>query len=75
MGRFRRSRTKFGFSKTTKDYKENPDLYKGNPGDVSQVIRVAITGRQNSPDLYTVMNILGRDRVIKRLEKAIKGVK
>lgn len=66
---------KFGFAKTTKDYKENPDLYKGNPGDVSQIIRVAITGKQNSPDLYTVMNILGTKRVLERLKKAIEGVK
>ena len=67
--------SKLGFAPSTKEYKENPENYKGNPGDVSQVIRVAITGRQNSPDLYTVMNILGYDRVIKRLKMAIEGVK
>ena len=67
--------SKLGFAPTTKDYKENPDMYKGNPGDVSQVIRVAITGRQSSPDLYTCMNIIGYDRVIKRLEKALEEVK
>ena len=66
---------KFGFAKTTKEYKENPEAYKGNPGDVSQIIRVAITGKQNSPDLYTVMNILGEKRVLERLKKAIEGVK
>lgn len=67
--------SKLGFAPTTKDYKENPDMYKGNPGDVSQVIRVAITGRQNSPDLYTCMKIIGYDRVIARLTRAYEEVK
>ncbi len=62
---------KLGFAKTTKEYKENPDAFKGSPGDVSQIVRVAVTGRQNSPDLFTVMNILGYDRVIKRLNDAL----
>ena len=62
---------KLGFAKTTKEYEENPDAFKGSPGDVSQIVRVAVTGRQNSPDLFTVMNILGYDRVIKRLNDAL----
>lgn len=63
--------SELGFAKTTKEYKENPDAFKGSPGDVSQIIRVAVTGKQNSPDLYSVMNILGYNKVIKRLDLAI----
>ena len=50
-----------------KEYKENPDKYKGNVADVSTVIRIALTGRTNTPDMYEIMKVLGKDRVIKRL--------
>ena len=50
-----------------KAYKENPDAFKGSITDVSNVIRVAVTGRNNSPDLCTVMKVLGKERVIKRI--------
>ena len=56
-----------GYAPETKLYKKDPTAYKGHVGDVSMVLRVAVTGRQNSPDLYEVMKILGRDRVIARL--------
>lgn len=59
-----------GFAESTKEYKLNPDNFKGSPGDTSMVLRVAVSGRQNSPDMYSVMNILGNDRVISRLKKA-----
>ena len=58
---------KYGFCPNTKQYKENPDGYKGHVGDVSMILRVAVTGRQNSPDMYEVMRILGKDRVVARL--------
>ena len=59
-----------GFSPDTKEYKQNPDKYKGHVGDVSMVLRIAITGRAQSPDLYEVMNILGTPRTVERLQKA-----
>lgn len=59
----------FGFAADTKAYKENPADYKGAVGDVAMVIRVAVTGRQNSPDLQQVMRILGQDAVQVRLQK------
>ena len=59
-----------GFAPKTKLYKQNPEAFKGHVGDVSMVLRVAITGRKNSPDLYEIMKILGRDRVLERLENA-----
>ncbi len=59
-----------GFAADTKEYKANPDAYKGNPGDASTVIRIAITGRRNTPDLCSIMNVLGYERCIERLKAA-----
>lgn len=64
-----------GFAESTKEYKANPDGFKGHPGDTSMVLRVAVSGRQSSPDMYSVMNILGRDRVVARLKQAYAFVK
>lgn len=58
---------KFGFAREVKEYKKNPDAYKGHVGDVSNVIRVAVTGRTKSPDLYSIMQTLGKERVIERI--------
>ena len=62
----------FGYAKEVKEYKANPDMYPGHVGDVSTVIRVAMTGRCNTPDLYEIMKILGKDSLKERVEKAIK---
>ena len=59
-----------GYAASPKEYKQNPEGFKGHVGDVSAVIRMAVTGRVNSPDMYTVMSILGRDEVLNRIEKA-----
>ena len=61
-----------GFAAKPKDYKKNPDQYKGHVGDVSQVIRLAITGRTNSPDLCSVMQILCEEVCQQRLAQAIE---
>nr|MCR4906922.1 glutamate--tRNA ligase [Clostridiales bacterium] len=53
-----------------KAYKADPGAYRGNVGDVSMFLRIAVTGRMNSPDMYAVMQILGRDRVEKRIRGA-----
>ncbi len=63
---------KNGFAREVKEYKNNPDSYKGHVGDVSNVIRVAVTGRTKSPDLYSIMKTLGRERVLARIS-AYKG--
>ncbi|MBQ3063836.1 MAG: glutamate--tRNA ligase [Clostridia bacterium] len=57
-----------GFAADMKAYKENPTAYKGNVADISMFLRVAVTGRQNAPDMYAVMHILGPDRVKARIE-------
>jgi glutamyl-tRNA synthetase len=64
-----------GFTPNVKEYKQNPDAYKGHVGDVSTVIRVALTGRTNTPDLHAIIGVLGREEVITRLDRAEKHFK
>ena len=54
-----------------KDYKKNPELYKGSITDVSNVIRVAMVGRTNSPDLWEICHILGEDTMRRRIQAAM----
>ena len=56
-----------GFCPDMKEYKKNPDAYKGSVGDVSMFLRIAITGKKTSPDLCSVMSILGEERSKPRL--------
>ncbi len=63
------------FASETKAYKAEPEKYKGHAGDLSTVLRIAITGRRNTPDLCSIMQVLGRDRVEERIEKAINHFK
>lgn len=60
---------KHGFCPNIKEYKANPENWKGNVGDVSSFIRIAITGKTNSPDLCAVMKILGKEESINRINK------
>ncbi len=60
-----------GYAKEVKEFKANPEKYKAHVGDVSTVLRVALTGRTNTPDMYEIMQILGKERIAKRFEKAI----
>lgn len=59
-----------GFCPEVKEYKKNPEGYKGHAGDVSTVLRIAVTGRRNTPDLCAIMRHLGKERVIARLQEA-----
>lgn len=63
-----------GFSPDVKAYKAEPDKFKGHVGDVSTVIRVAVTGRTNTPDLCAIMKLLGRVRVRDRIEEVISAL-
>ena len=60
-----------GYAKAPKVYKKDPESYKGHVGDVGTVIRVAVTGRRNTPDLYEIMQTLGYDEAIDRIDAAI----
>lgn len=59
--------TKNGYAASPKDYKKNPELYKGHVGDVCEALRVMVTGRNKSPDLFSIMKILGKDRIKSRI--------
>lgn len=61
-----------GYARETKLYKKEPDKYKGHVGDVASFIRIAVTGRLNSPDLYEVIKILGKDRTMNRIKESVK---
>lgn len=58
-----------GFAAETKEYKANPTAFKGSAGDLSTVLRIAITGRQNTPDLCSIMAVLGKDECFKRIDE------
>ncbi|MBQ7792366.1 MAG: glutamate--tRNA ligase, partial [Clostridia bacterium] len=58
---------KHGFTSNMKEYKKNPDAFKGNVAQVSTVLRVQICGRQNTPDTYEVFRVMGSDLVKERL--------
>ena len=67
--------TDCGFTPNVKEYKQNPDTFKGHVGDVSTVIRIAITSRTNTPDLYYILQVLGVDEVMRRIDDAINSYK
>ena len=58
-----------GYASNMKEYRENPDNFKGNVADVSTVIRVSITSKSQTPDLYEIMRLLGKTRIIDRISK------
>ena len=58
---------KLGYASDMKAYKQNPEAYPGNVADVSMFLRVALTGKFNSPDMYAVMQVLGDTRVKERI--------
>ncbi len=62
-----------GYAAKPKDYKKNPEMYKGHVGDVSTVIRIALVGKSNSPDIWELQQVMGEEKVRNRMSKAIKG--
>ena len=71
FAKIREIATELGYAAKPKDFKKNPDQYKGHVGHVSTVIRVAIMGRQQSPDVWQIQQILGEERTRARLAKFI----
>ena len=62
---------KCGFAATPKEFKKNKEAFKGHVGDVAAILRLVVTLRAQSPNLYFVMNIIGKERVIERINYAI----
>ncbi|MBI4599983.1 glutamate--tRNA ligase [Candidatus Uhrbacteria bacterium] len=58
---------RYGYAKSAKEYKADPETYKGTVADVAKIFRVALTGRTQTPDLYSIMQVMGKERVLKRL--------
>ena len=55
-----------GYASNMKEYKENPDNFKGNIADVSTVIRVSLTTRSMTPDLYELLKLIGKEKIKER---------
>ena len=60
-----------GYCINMKEYKQNPDAFKGSIADVTGFIRVALTNKQNTPDIYAIMQVLGESRTKARLDKVL----
>lgn len=63
-----------GYCVNMKEYKQNPDAFKGSIADVTGFIRVALTNKQNTPDIYAIMQVLGEDKTKERLERILNNV-
>jgi len=74
FGKIKAVAEKNGFSPDVKAYKAEPEKFKGHVGDVSMFLRVAVTGKLNSPDMYAVMDILGEARVRERISSMIERI-
>lgn len=60
-----------GYAREVKEFKQNPEKWPGHVGDISTVLRVSLTGRMQTPDLYEIMQVLGKESVEKRINKVI----
>lgn len=75
FGRIKNMCNDVGCTPNVKEYKANPDSYAGHVGDVSTIIRVALTGRTNTPDLFSITALLGEETVQARLTAALEYYK
>ncbi len=70
FGKLKEIAASLGFAAEMKDYKQNPEGYKGSVSDVAEVLRIAVTGRANTPDLWTILQILGEKETRARIAQA-----
>ena len=63
--------TKLGYAANNKDYKANPEAYKGNIGDLAEILRITLTARKNAPNLYSVMALLGLEETHRRIDNVV----
>ena len=75
FNKIREIATELGYAAKPKDYKKNPDDYKGHVGHVSTVIRLALVGRAQSPDVWAIQQIMGEDMVRDRINRMIEEEK
>ncbi len=62
-----------GFAREVKEWKADPEKWPGHVGDISTVLRVGLTSKSNTPDLYEIMQVLGKESILKRFEKVMKS--
>ena len=60
---------KLGYASNMKEYKQNPENFKGNVADFTTIIRVALTSKKETPDLYEILKLLGNDKIKERFSK------
>ena len=70
----KKTTTVCGFCPNVKEYKKNKEAYPGHVGDVSEMIRIAISTRKNTPNPYYVLKILGEKEVARRIDEVIKKI-
>ena len=75
FAKIKASRPQVGCTPNVKEYKQDPTAFKGHVGDVSTVIRVALTGRTNTPDLHAILALLGQETAQARLNAALAHYK
>ena len=64
-----------GYCANMKEYKQDPTAWKGSIADACGIIRVAVTGKKNSPDLHTILSILGKEEVLRRMQACLDSLK
>ena len=69
FNKLRKIADKLGFASDMKAYKANPDAFKGSISDVAEIVRIAVTGRANTPDLWTIIHIIGEERMKTAIER------
>ena len=65
---------KLGFCINMKEYKADPDKYIGSIADFSSIIRMSITNKKNTPDMYSIMQLIGKDKVLERMNKTLAQI-
>ena len=75
FGQMRDLAVDFGFAKKPKDYKSNPDVFLGHVGEFAEILRIATCGKASTPNFYDVLKILGKDRVIDRINYTLELLK
>ena len=55
-----------------KAYKANPEAFKGNVSDIAEIVRIAVTGKANTPDLWSIVHVMGEDQMKDRIKKVMQ---
>jgi len=62
---------KHGYASDMKAYKANPEAFKGNVSDIAEVIRIAVTGKANTPDLWSIVHVMGEAQMRDKIQKVL----